>query len=191
MGMTFSKEVKEELSKIIPKARHCRIAEYAVLFWHFGEIVTENGCRRLIISCEQEMIARKCFTLTEKTFNIICGLQKNSRGFLLEITDEDAIEDILSAVKMTDTGIDAEMFVGIQHTCFSKYEHINGCNTVQMFVYPVVRISVLGLNLVWGQTQMNDCLGRQLLLHFALFLAAGSKCCREQYGTNDFFEHSL
>ena len=72
MGMTFSKEVKEELSKIIPKARHCRIAEYAVLFWHFGEIVTENGCRRLIISCEQEMIARKCFTLTEKTFNIIC-----------------------------------------------------------------------------------------------------------------------
>ena len=29
MGMTFSREVKEELSKIIPKARHCRIAEYA------------------------------------------------------------------------------------------------------------------------------------------------------------------
>ena len=104
MGMTFSREVKEELSKIIPKARHCRIAEYAVLFWHFGEIITENGCRRLIISCEQEMIARKCFTLTEKTFNIICGLQKNSRGFLLEITEEDAITDILSAVKMTDTG---------------------------------------------------------------------------------------
>lgn len=103
MGTTFSHEVKEELSKQIPKARHCRIAEFAVLFRHFGEITEENGQNKLRIFCEQEMIARKCFTLTEKTFNIICGLQKNSHGFLMEISEPDSVLDILSAVRMYDS----------------------------------------------------------------------------------------
>ncbi len=98
--MTFSQEVKEELARHIPKARHCQIAEFAVLLSHFGMISDENGEKRLIISCEQEMIARKCFTLTEKTFNIICGLQKNDRGYRIELVGADEIKDILSAVKM-------------------------------------------------------------------------------------------
>ena len=102
MGVTFSQEVKEELAGKIPKARHCQIAEFAVLFRNFGSAPGENGKIRLLISCEQEMIARKCFTLAEKTFNIICGLQKNSHGYVMEIADGDVACDILSAIKMYD-----------------------------------------------------------------------------------------
>ena len=67
--MTFSWEVREELAKIIPKARHCRIAEFAVLFLHYGTVEEHDGQIRLVLNCEQESIARKCFTLAEKTFN--------------------------------------------------------------------------------------------------------------------------
>ena len=100
--MTFSQEVKEELARQIPKARHCQIAEFAVLLTHFGKIIPKEGGFCIRISCEQEMIARKCFTLAEKTFNIVIGLQKNDRNYLMEISDSDAAEDLLSAVKRYD-----------------------------------------------------------------------------------------
>ena len=100
--MTFSREVKEELGKNIPKARHCRIAELAVILYHHGKLIPVNGENRLVISCEQEMIARKCFTLIEKTFNISVGLQKIDRVYHMEIPDAKLSEEILSAVKMID-----------------------------------------------------------------------------------------
>ena len=68
--MTFSKEVKEEMAKHIPKSRHCAISELAVILLYFGLMTSDEGRSRLEICIEQEMIARKCFTLLEKTFNI-------------------------------------------------------------------------------------------------------------------------
>ncbi len=100
--MTFSWEVREELAKIIPKARHCRIAEFAVLFLHYGTVEERDGQIRLVLNCEQESIARKCFTLAEKTFNISVGLLKTDRLFRIEIAQEEAVTDILSAVKLLD-----------------------------------------------------------------------------------------
>ena len=100
--MTFSREVKEELGKNIPKARHCRIAELSVILYHFGKLLPNQDGNHLVISCEQEMIARKCFTLIEKTFNISVGLQKIDRTYHLEIPDAKLSEEICSAVKMLD-----------------------------------------------------------------------------------------
>lgn len=57
--MTFSLEVKQELAKQLPKARHCGIAELSAILFFFGSVRTEEGKKRLVISCEQEMIARK------------------------------------------------------------------------------------------------------------------------------------
>ena len=99
---TFSRKVKEETAKFIPSARHCRIAELAVILFSFGSLVEKDGERRLVISTEQEMIARKCFTLVEKTFNISVGLQKKEHIYHLEIAGEDLLSDLLSAVKMND-----------------------------------------------------------------------------------------
>ena len=100
---TFSRKVKEESAKIIPSARHCRLAELAVILFSYGTLTGKEGERRLVISCEQEMIARKCFTLTEKTFNISVGLQKNERQFHLEVAGEDSVSELLSALKMNSS----------------------------------------------------------------------------------------
>ncbi|MDE7341627.1 MAG: DNA-binding protein WhiA [Lachnospiraceae bacterium] len=67
--MSFSSTVKEELAAYISPARHCQLAELAALF-HFGGRLTEDGCH-LNLEMENDAIARKCFTLLQKTYNII------------------------------------------------------------------------------------------------------------------------
>ena len=66
--MSFSGTVKEELAAYISPARHCQLAELAALF-HFGGRLTGDGCH-LNLEMENEAIARKCFTLLQKTYNI-------------------------------------------------------------------------------------------------------------------------
>ena len=66
--MSFSGTVKEELAAYISPARHCQLAELAALI-HFGGRLTEDGCH-LKLDMENEAIARKCFTLLQKTYNI-------------------------------------------------------------------------------------------------------------------------
>jgi len=102
---TFSRKVKEESAKNIPQARHCRLAELAVILFSYGTLTEKDGERRLVISCEQEMIARKCFTLTEKTFNISVGLHKNEHLYHMEIAGEEFVSEILSALKMNSAPI--------------------------------------------------------------------------------------
>ena len=69
--MTFSASVKEELEGIISPARHCQIAELAAMFAFGGEI--KYGAEKrlsLHFLAENESVARKYFTLLEKTFRI-------------------------------------------------------------------------------------------------------------------------
>ena len=69
--MSFSSEVKEELSKHISPARHCQIAELAA-FMHFcGQYGRdENGNYIIAFQTEKEAARRKGFTLLKKTYNI-------------------------------------------------------------------------------------------------------------------------
>ena len=68
--MSFSGEVKDELAKQISKSRHCRIAELAAIMGFDGRIEQKNGKTVLEITTENAPLARKCFTLIKKTFNI-------------------------------------------------------------------------------------------------------------------------
>ncbi|MFG6365263.1 DNA-binding protein WhiA [Schaedlerella sp.] len=69
--MSFSGNVKEELSRSLSPARHCQIAELAALLSICGSISIDSGNRyRLKIHTENQAVARKVFTLIEKTFNI-------------------------------------------------------------------------------------------------------------------------
>ena len=69
--MSFSGEIKEELSKHCARARHCQLAELSALIGMCGEIHREeNGSFGLKIYTENISVIRKCFTLLEKTFNI-------------------------------------------------------------------------------------------------------------------------
>ena len=69
--MSFSSEVKEELSEQIASGRHCRLAEIAAILSLCGKIViTENDRYCVKIQTENLAVARKYFTLLRKTFNI-------------------------------------------------------------------------------------------------------------------------
>ena len=62
--MSFSSEVKEELSEQIASGRHCRLAETAAILSLCGKIViTENDRYCVKIQTENLAVARKYFTL--------------------------------------------------------------------------------------------------------------------------------
>ena len=69
--MSFSGEVKEELAKHVSPARHCQLAELAMILVCCASVQKdENGMPQLEIHAENSAVLRKCFTLLEKTFNI-------------------------------------------------------------------------------------------------------------------------
>ena len=108
--MSFSKDVKDELSKQINPARHCQIAELSALISLCGRIIiTENDRYILKIHTENITVARKYFTLIKKTFNINTEISikrntnlKNSIMYSLIIFDNDIVIKILQATKLID-----------------------------------------------------------------------------------------
>ncbi len=69
--MSFSGDIKEELSRQKMGPRHCRIAEIAAILSMCGG-VSVSQCDRFCLKIETENlpVARKYFTLLKKTFNI-------------------------------------------------------------------------------------------------------------------------
>ena len=107
--MSFSSEVKEELSRQVSAARHCQIAELAALVGMCGSVLISASDRySLKIHTENLTVARKCFTLLRKTFNI-CGdvsvrLQKrDARGtqiFTILVRQHEDVLRVLQALKL-------------------------------------------------------------------------------------------
>ena len=69
--MSFSGKVKEELLEHYARARHCDIAELSAIVHIAGEFkVGHGGVCCLKVHTENLGVARKCFTLLKKTYNI-------------------------------------------------------------------------------------------------------------------------
>ncbi len=70
--MSFSSTVKEELARHFGSARHCKIAETTAIINMCGKIgrSIDGKITGLKIQTENPAVARKCFTLLKKTFNI-------------------------------------------------------------------------------------------------------------------------
>ena len=69
--MSFSSDVKDELELQLNTARHCRIAELAAIVSMCGHVkISANNKLILKIHTENIVVARKSFTLIQKTFNI-------------------------------------------------------------------------------------------------------------------------
>ncbi|MCI8402324.1 MAG: DNA-binding protein WhiA [Lachnospiraceae bacterium] len=107
--MSFSSRVKDELAEIYSSARHCQIAEIAAMLSMDGKILnTGKNSPIVVLATENLPVARKCFTLLRKTFNINTEvsvrrgtfLQKNGNYTLLVSNPED-VEKLLSATRMT------------------------------------------------------------------------------------------
>ena len=97
--MSFSGEVKEELTKHVSASRHCQIAELAALIHFCGAFKEIGGAPVLCFQTENQSVIRKYFTLLEKTFNIgIDVVREHSYSFLLE--DEKLVYKVLQTVKL-------------------------------------------------------------------------------------------
>lgn len=105
--MSFSGNVKEELSRQVSPARHCQLAELSALISMCGSVViTSRETLRLKIHTEKLSVARKCFTLLEKTFNIRTdisirrNLEKGSVIYLLMVKGHEDALRVLQATKL-------------------------------------------------------------------------------------------
>ena len=98
--MSFSSEVKNELTGVMPEARHCKIAEIAAVYAILGDHGNAEG---LTIRTENERLARKFFTLLKKAFNIekdlrISTVERSKRStFRVELSDPGKADDIRKA----------------------------------------------------------------------------------------------
>ena len=107
--MSFSGRVKEELSRQYSPARHCRIAELAAIISMCGNVcISSREKYTLKIRTENLAVARKCFTLLKKTFNIetdIAVRRNRARGsetyYIIIRSHEDTLR-VLQAVKLID-----------------------------------------------------------------------------------------
>ena len=96
--MSFSGNVKEELAGHVSPARHCQLAELAALLL-FGGGACEGG-RHLCLDTENEAVARKCFTLLKKTFNI----ETVMRGKRRLIPDDETERRVIQALYLAGRG---------------------------------------------------------------------------------------
>ena len=110
--MSFSGMVKEELSRQISTARHCRIAEIAALLSACGKM-TAAGILRF--QTENDAVVRKYFTLLQKTFNIETEIaihesrqMKKGNVYYVEITDPGQVETVLQGTKLSVNEGDGE-----------------------------------------------------------------------------------
>lgn len=108
--MSFSSQVKDELSRQFSPARHCQIAEIAAIISMCGRLKFEKGKGiSLKVHTENVAVARKYFTLLKKTFNIDTDVAirqnvylKKSRTYVITIQNETDVVNVLKAVKLMD-----------------------------------------------------------------------------------------
>ena len=112
--MSFSSEVKEELSRQLAPARHCQIAEAAAIISMCGRVlISEDDRYAVIVHTENIAVARKYFTLLKKTFNLEkeirvrqhTGLNKGN-VYLICLDDSDEAKKVLQGIKAV--GLDEE-----------------------------------------------------------------------------------
>lgn len=107
--MSFSGMVKEELSKKLGASQHCRVAELAAFYSACGKIRhLPDGTRELRLQTENETVARKCFTILKKTFNIETDIAvhenshlKRCKVYSITIKETERVREILKAVKLS------------------------------------------------------------------------------------------
>ncbi|MBQ6575397.1 MAG: DNA-binding protein WhiA [Lachnospiraceae bacterium] len=105
--MSYSGNIKDELVRINAQPRHCMLAELAAIYDFCGKGSEDEG-GKMVISSENELTVRKCFTLLKKTFNMYkdCSADapcftKKGADLLLVIDDPDEADKVRTAIKVT------------------------------------------------------------------------------------------
>lgn len=129
--MSFSKDVKEELSRQISPARHCQIAEIAAIISLCGNIlINEKNHYFIKIYTENLTVARKYFILIRKSFGVAAEISvrrnqnlKKNNVYTVLIKDRECSLKILKAAKLLNQEGEVEEELSIinnvvvQNTC--------------------------------------------------------------------------
>lgn len=113
--MSFSGELKDELSRQLPKARHCNLAEIAAVLQFSGTVSLGSGNESVEIETENVVLAKKYLQQIKKTFHFqmelsITKAQSGGKGHKYRIQTANA-EDALRLIKDTLTDGRHEEFV--------------------------------------------------------------------------------
>lgn len=107
--MSFSSEVKEELSRQVSRSRHCQLAEIAAILGFLGRIEGTGAAQRLSVHTENVTLARKYFTLIKNTFGIngSISIRQNTylhkgRTCMVSIVGKRQMQKVLMAMKWVD-----------------------------------------------------------------------------------------
>ena len=108
--MSFSSEVKEELSKRIGSSRHCQLAEVSAIVTCIGHVeVGQGGETVLYLQVDNAQVLRKFFTLLKKAFNIGTSfleespdIKVNGRVYRPVLGEGDILESCLKAIRLID-----------------------------------------------------------------------------------------
>ncbi len=106
--MSFSSEVKEELSKHIGSSRHCQLSELAAIITSVG-LTGRNkaGETVLYLQSDNALVLRKFFTLLKKAFNIITSfleeepdIRSGGRTYRPVLKDGALLSSVLKATRL-------------------------------------------------------------------------------------------
>ena len=105
--MSFSSDVKEELSARLDSARHCQIAEFAAIMGISGRIRRSSGGEMQVeLLTENEVARYKFIVLLETIFDIdssdILYISESSRDTSIRICDQKQVAKILQTLKWAD-----------------------------------------------------------------------------------------
>ena len=114
--MSFSKDVKEELSRTEVPARHCQIAEITAIISICGHVVISARNKYSVkIHTENIAVARKYFTLLQKAFKIKGEVSirqnahlRNSRVYTVTVNDHVSAIRILQATRLMNENREIE-----------------------------------------------------------------------------------
>ncbi|MCR5835007.1 MAG: DNA-binding protein WhiA [Lachnospiraceae bacterium] len=106
--MSFTGKVKDELSRVISGAQHCRIAEIAAIVSMCGNIIITETDRYIIrVYTENISVARKFCSLVKKSFKItpevsVRNSGKKAKTYTVIINRHEDSTKILLATKLMD-----------------------------------------------------------------------------------------
>lgn len=126
--LTFSGEVKEELSKNQAERSHCNVAEIAAIISMCGKISIDSRERYSIkVRTENVSVARKYFTLLRKTFNIdtetLVSMNRNKghNTYTVIVKQHEDVIKVLREIKLIDNeGEFSEEFSIIRRPCCKR-----------------------------------------------------------------------
>ena len=102
--MSFSKNVKEELFAVIPKSRHCMVAELAGIFMMQGS--------ESFKAVSEDALSRKVFTLLDKTLNI---------GKDVTALSADIYSELVKMLKVSEDATSVDELILQQPCCKRAY----------------------------------------------------------------------